>query len=163
MKFSSFINPVSLASDPAVGEDGDFYYNTTLKTYRMFVDGVWLSVINNIGLEEGIVTVVQINGDEYTESVSLDIESFHNNYLFYIISASTSYVNLTPSIDEDFPTGASFKVVRGGSGNIEFTTASGVSLNSPSDVYLTTIGDVVSVTKLDSLLWLLEGNFPDLY
>lgn len=163
MNFASFINPVHLNSDPESGEDGDFYYNTTLNTYRMRVDGVWLSVINNLALDQATNYSVVISGDEYTQSVSLDLESFHKNTIFYIISASTSYVNIPNDNLDLFPHGGSFRVVRGGAGPIEINSASGVTLNLPSNVYLTVTGDAVSITKLEDALWLVEGNFPDLY
>lgn len=163
MNFASFINPVHLNSDPESGEDGDFYYNTTLKTYRMRIDGVWISVINNLALDQATNYRIELYGDEYTQSVTLNVDSFHNNTVFYIISASTSYVNITADNLDLFPHGGSFRVVRGGIGPVEINSASGVTLNRPSDVYLTVTGEAIAITKLDDSLWLMEGNFPDLY
>lgn len=163
MNFASFINPVHLSEDPESGEDGDFYYNTTLATYRMKVAGIWISVLNDLSWSESVKENIEIFGDEYTTSVTLDIEYFHNHTVFYIISASTSYVNLPYDTPDLFPHGGSFKIVRGGMGRIEIVSASGVTLNAPSNVYLTTTGDAVGITKIDDGLWLMEGNFPDLY
>jgi hypothetical protein len=163
MKFVSFINPVNLSEDPESGEDGDFYYNTNLETYRMRVSGTWLSVINNLGLKDAVNQKIEIFGDQFTESITITSEQLRSNSIFYIISASTSYVNITEDLSEVFPSGGECRVVRGGVGNIEIVPGPGVTLNAPSDIYLTATGDAVGLTKLNPELWLLEGNFPDLY
>jgi hypothetical protein len=89
--------------------------------------------------------------------------SSEQNSILLVNSASATTVIIPNSSTEEIEVGSSIKVARVGSGTVEFTEESGVTLRTADSNYLTARWTTVELIKIDTDEWLLDGEFPDIY
>jgi hypothetical protein len=159
MRLASTLKMVSLASDPAIFNDGEIYFNTVEKTVRLASDGIWINMVNTDNLEASFLREVS----SITDSGSYMLMSSEQNSILLVNSASATTVIIPNSSTEEIEVGSSIKVARVGSGTVEFTEESGVTLRTADSNYLTARWTTVELIKIDTDEWLLDGEFPDIY
>lgn len=164
MELVSLFTPVKLQEDPIIGDEGSLYYNTASFVYRLNSRGSWISILD----ENNIHTLTSNNitqyGDDSTVSFSLTLNESYENNTIYTRSSSNSFIIINTNNDYPVRIGAEFHIVRGGTGKIEFISASpSIKLFSPSPIYLTSQWDTMTLLKLDEDTWLVQGEFRDLY
>jgi hypothetical protein len=162
MKLVSTLKIVSLESDPEIFEDGELYFNTTTNQIRVSYDGLWSNIVDDEKLELSFARRVAETGD-LQENFSYFIVSADQNSVLLANSASPVNFIIPNNFTRYIDIGTSIKVVRGGSGSVNFIEESGVTLRRPDSIFLNSTWDSVDLLKINTNEWLLEGNFPDLY
>lgn len=164
MKLVSLFNPVSLASDPESGNDGDLYYNTVEKNYRIKSNGRWISLTNEDNLKINIAPEIFSVGSPTTASTSVTLEQYYSENIISCLSASLTQIVIPEQSTTSIHTGSRIGIYRGGIGEVEIIAGSpGVNFDPPSDIYLTKTGSEVRLINIDYNTWILSGEFPDLY
>lgn len=164
MKFVSLFSPASINTDPIMADEGALYYNTASNSYRAFLGGNWVSLVDENNVHSLTSNSIIEYGDESTVGLSITLnESFENNTI-YAISSSVTYIVIDNSVDYPVRIGGEVHIVRGGSGELQVISASpSISLLTPSNIYATSQWDTVTVLKLSDNSWLLQSEFRDLY
>lgn len=162
MRLATTLKVINLPSDPASTESGQVYFNTQDNSFKVSTSGSWFSLldvnnfdiksartVNNISSSAAYFSYTILNDD--SNSILLaDSESISN----FIVPLNSTY---------EIPVGTSIKVVRSGEGEVQFTGESGVTINSPSEIYLTAQWSDIDLIKVGTNSWILSGEFPDVY
>lgn len=164
MKFLSLFSAINLPSDPELGQNGDIYFNTASSVYRIKGQGIWVDLLDsNNHIYHTFNNSIVLNASPNTSFSVFPDESFDNSTIF-AISASASQFVLGYHQNYPFRTGTQFTIVRGGEGNISIIPQNAsVTINSPSNIYLTKKWDSLTVTNIGEDNWVLQGEFRDLY
>jgi len=162
MKLVSTLKLVKLDSDPSSVEEGELYFNSSENRFKVGTSGSWVNIIdtNNYNITSSRSVSTISNG-----SSSFSYAVLYEDSNSILLADSASSVNFIVPSNETYeiPVGSSIKVVRSGEGSVEFTGESGVTINSPSDIYLTAQWSDIDLIKVDTDTWILSGEFPDIY
>ncbi len=163
MKLVSTFSPVSLPSDPLIGSDGELFYHSASGIYRYFTSGSWVSLINaNSHLTSTVSTIFNI-GSPSIAYLSHTFSDAEIGGTLVVVSASSGLVVIPDSDSSQAHIGTSFYVMRGGHGTVGVIGDGGATVIKPSPHYLTAIYSCVKLLKIDEDLWLMTGEFPDIY
>jgi hypothetical protein len=163
MKFVSLFNPVKLAQDPEISEDGDLYYNTTIGNYRLKLNGVWSTVIHNQNIKLAIAPDIFTIGDSETASATTTLEQYYSENILYCVSASLTQIIIPNQENTSINVGSRIGVARGSEGIVEIIAEEEVDFSPPSNVYLTSVDAEVRLINVSYNKWIMTGEFPDLY
>lgn len=160
MKFVNLFSAVHLSEDPIIGSDGQMYFNTTDKVYRVYYNDQWNTLLDQYTfptIEEFVVGSASVN-TVITEIVPM----FHHNILV-LYSASVNQINLTATNNSEFPIGTYVDIVRGGPGRVTIEPEAGQELRKADDTFLTAVWQSARIIKTGTNTWLLNAEFPDIY
>ena len=162
MRLASTLKVVNLPSDPVSTESGQLYFNTQDNSFRVSSSGSWYNVLdaNNFDIESS-KTVTDVSSSAAYFSYTI-VEDDRNSILL-ADSASISNFIVPLNSTYEIPIGISIKVVRSGEGAVQFTGEAGVTINSPSEIYLTAQWSDIDLIKIGTNSWILSGEFPDIY
>lgn len=162
MRLATTLKVVNLPSDPASTESGQIYFNTQDNSFKVSTSGSWFSLldVNNFDIQSA-KTVTEISSSAAYFSYTI-VENDSNSILMSE-SASISNFIVPSNSTYEIPIGTTIKVVRSGEGEVQFTGESGVTINSPSDIYLTAQWSDIDLIKVGTNSWILSGEFPDIY
>lgn len=164
MKLVSLFNPVSLPDDPETAVDGDLYYNTTTGSYRIKLNGLWVSLIHDQNLKISIAPEIFVIGSPNSASTSVTLEQYHSENILNCVSASLTQVVIPNQGESSIHIGSRMGVVRGGTGDVQVVAADEeVSFSPPSEIYLTNTDTEVRLINIGYNQWIMTGEFPDLY
>ena len=160
MKFTNLFSPVHLSEDPAVGSDGQIYFNTVDNKYRVFYNDQWNTLLDEYTFP--VVESFHIGSASVTD-VTIDLSSLYIHNIITVFSASNNYINIGLTNNSEFPLGSYVDVIRGGPGEVIFNPESGVTLRQSSSVYLTAAWQTARILKTGTNEWVLDTEFPDIY
>ena len=163
MKFVSAFNPVSLPEDPAFGNEGDLYYNSTEKNYKVKLNGVWTALINDSNLKILIAPEIFVVGSPYIAEESITIQQYHSENIINCVSASVTNITIPNQSGSNIHTGSRIGILRGGTGEVNIIAGEDVELNIPSNIYLTKTGTEIRLINVGFNQWIISGEFPDIY
>lgn len=164
MEFTSLIKPVSLLSDPQASNDGSLYFNTASNVYRYFISGSWISLIDAKEHVTNVVSKTFLIGGPTTAYLSYTLNDDQiMGGTISVYAASAALITIPDESSVDTHIGSSFKIIRSGPGSVGIMGAENVNILKPSSVYLTARYSTVTIIKLDEDLWLMSGEFPDIY
>lgn len=164
MKFVSLFSPVYLSGDPSTGNEGDIYFNTASSALRVKSQGIWVNLLdeNNHIFHTG--NFIKMVGNDSTVSFSTFFDESFDNSTVFATSASASEFILGDHSNYPFRTGTQITIIRAGEGSISFVPGSAsVIFHTPSNIYLTKQWDSVTITNVAENVWVLQGEFRDLY
>ena len=162
MKLVTTLKIVNLPLDPVLFEDGEIYFNSETNRIRVSYDGLWSDLIDGDNLELSFAR--RVSGiEDLEQNGSYLIVSADQNAI--LLSTSASHVNfIIPSNSTQYiDIGTSIKVVRAGSGSVDFSEEYGVVLRKADENYLNSTWTSLELIKINTNEWLLDGEFPDLY
>lgn len=162
MKLASTLKLVKLTSDPENLEDGELYFNSSDNSLRASNSGSWVNLIDTQNIDVKSSKTVSTISSESASFSYLIVENDTNSIL---LAESESSINFIVPLDSTYeiPVGTTIKVVRSGEGEVQFTGENGVTINSPSEIYLTAQWSDIDLIKVGTNSWILSGEFPDVY
>jgi hypothetical protein len=163
MKFVSTVSPVSLTSDPVNGTDGELYFNSSSGVYRYFTSSSWVSLIDTKSHVTNIVSNIFNIGSTASAYISHTLANNEIGGTLVMVSASSALIVIPDSDSSTFHVGSSFYVMRGAQGTVGVIGDGGTSILKPSPHYLTAVYSYIKLLKIDEDLWLMTGEFPDIY
>lgn len=163
MKFISLFNPVSLDSDPPTGNEGDLYYNSVEKNYRIKLKGIWTSLINEQDVK--ILLAPEIfNIGISSASAQVILEQYHSENVIYCVSASYTKIVIPEQSTTNIHTGSRISIIRGSDGTVEIVAPDPeVNFIPPSNIYLTKKNSSGVLLNVGYNNWILSTEYPDLY
>ena len=163
MKFVSIFSPVNLPADPAISNNGDLYFNTASNVYRVGVSGSWVSLLDTGNMVTNVRSNIFHLGGEEQEIIDVTLTQEYANGILHIGCFDSGIVNIPLNSSEPIEIGSIFKIIRTDVGEIVVAAATGVTLNSPSLIYLKSVWDSATLIKVEEDSWVLEAEFRDLY
>jgi hypothetical protein len=164
MRLVSTFNAVHLTEDPSVASDGELYFNSASNVFRYYNSGSWVSIISGTDVKSTSVKEIYRPGDPETASFSLTLNSDFINTIIICESSEFFDIIVPSNDDEPIPVGSSLEIIRGaGDGRVNLVEGGGVSIETPSLIYLTGIWSTAIITKLTENSWIVNSNFSDLY
>lgn len=162
MRLASTIKVLNLSSDPSSTENGQLYFNTQDLSFKVSNSGSWFNVLDTSNFDiKSAKTVTDVSSS--AAYLSYTIVEDDVNSILLADSASISNFIVPLNSTYEIPVGISIKVVRSGEGEVQFTGENGVTINSPSDIYLTAQWSDIDLIKIGTNSWVLSGEFPDIY
>lgn len=163
MKFVSLFGPLNLPEDPAIGQEGDIYYNTTENEYRGFIGNQWRSIISDENIKIRIAPEIFTIGSG-TASTSVILEQYHSENIIYCVSASLTNIIIPEQSTTSIHVGSRIGVARGSNGNVQVIAGGPeVELNLPSSIYLTKMGTEGRLINVGFNKWIFDAEYPDIY
>lgn len=164
MQLTTLFNPVSLLNDPELSNQGSLYFNSASNVYRYFSSGSWVSMIDTKQHVTNIVSNIFYVGNPSTPFVFhllTDEQMVGGTIMAY--AGTALLLSIPDQSSSNVHIGSSFKIVRAGIGSVGVNGDENVTILAPSDVYLTSQYSSVNLLKVDEDLWVMSGEFPDIY
>ena len=120
--------------------------------------GTNYQVLGGNGWSYGIETrVTTYNAASWTNISTLGLP-YANSIIVYDDGVLRSTVTIPLNSSVAFPIGTTIMYIQLNTGDLEFTTAPGVTLLSLNGVYTTGAGAIATITKISTNSWVLSGN-----